>query len=167
MHPSGSPHAWSPLAVPRTCSCTSASRHVCHPQTFQSAAPSGLVPTWRWHRRSARGKRGKSEKPLMKGTRSSQGWTRAEQRGRVERLSSIRRLTRGASCSQDPGCLWLSHRQRCSSEHGVGSKPWNAAAIAWTSEAASQRLGRPQFKTTAPYHRLHFPPTNRHSLQQT
>ena len=55
-----------PLAALRTCSCTSASQHVCHPQTFRCAAPSGLAPTWRWHHRSAGCKRARLEKPPMR-----------------------------------------------------------------------------------------------------
>lgn len=56
-----------PRAALQTCSCTSASRHVCHPQPCQSAAPSRLAPTWRWHHRSTTGRKGQSKEALTRG----------------------------------------------------------------------------------------------------
>lgn len=50
-------------------------------QTFRCAAPSGLVPTWRWHHRST-GCKEQSQKAPDEGKKVSHSWTQAEQNDR-------------------------------------------------------------------------------------
>lgn len=104
---------------------------MCHPQTFRCAAPSGLVPTWRWHHRSARCKRAKSEKPQ----RSEGSVMPGPRQSRMVILHPETDL-RGLHAPRTQGASdFLTNRGGAPS--GVGSKHGTLPPTALTSETAS------------------------------